>query len=400
MTNTYIPYGAYWSSPFSKWQGSLAHLHSMEFAAHVTKNALAARDLSPEAFDFAVLGITVPQHRSFFGLPWFTGMIGAGDVTGPTISQACASSARVVATASFEIDNGGATCAIAATTDRCSNGPHLYYPRPKAPGGTGISEEWVMDNFSYDPNTKTGMINTAENCAARFNISTAEQHDVVLRRYQQYEDATRSENGASFQSRYMTLPLEVPDARFRKTVAVLEGDEGITSSSAEGLAKLKPIMEGGTITFGGQTHPADGCAGMVITTEERARDLSSNPDIAIRIVSFGQGRSELAHMPLAPVLASRKALEAADIKIDDVAAIKSHNPFAVNDVVFSREMGVDVASFNNYGSPLIYGHPQGPTGMRAIIELIEELVIKGGGYGLFNGCAAGDSAMAVVVKVE
>jgi acetyl-CoA acetyltransferase family protein len=400
MTNTYIPYGAYWSSPFSKWQGSLAHLHSMEFAAHVTKNALAARDLSPEAFDFAVLGITVPQHRSFFGLPWFTGMIGAGDVTGPTISQACASSARVVATASFEIDNGGATCAIAATTDRCSNGPHLYYPRPEAPGGTGISEEWVMDNFSYDPNTKTGMINTAENCAARFNISTAEQHDVVLRRYQQYEDATRSENGASFQSRYMTLPLEVPDARFRKTVAVLEGDEGITSSSAEGLAKLKPIMEGGTITFGGQTHPADGCAGMVITTEERARDLSSNPDIAIRIVSFGQGRSELAHMPLAPVLASRKALEAADIKIDDVAAIKSHNPFAVNDVVFSREMGVDVASFNNYGSPLIYGHPQGPTGMRAIIELIEELVIKGGGYGLFNGCAAGDSAMAVVVKVE
>jgi acetyl-CoA acetyltransferase family protein len=400
MTNTYIPYGAYWSSPFSKWQGSLAHLHSMEFAAHVTKNALAARDLSPEAFDFAVLGITVPQHRSFFGLPWFTGMIGAGDVTGPTISQACASSARVVATASFEIDNGGATCAIAATTDRCSNGPHLYYPRPEAPGGTGISEEWVMDNFSYDPNTKTGMINTAENCAARFNISTAEQHDVVLRRYQQYEDATRSENGASFQSRYMTLPLEVPDARFRKTVAVLEGDEGITSSSAEGLAKLKPIMEGGTITFGGQTHPADGCAGMVITTEERARDISSNPDIAIRIVSFGQGRSELAHMPLAPVLASRKALEAADIKIDDVAAIKSHNPFAVNDVVFSREMGVDVASFNNYGSPLIYGHPQGPTGMRAIIELIEELVIKGGGYGLFNGCAAGDSAMAVVVKVE
>lgn len=400
MTNTYIPYGAYWSTPFAKWQGSLAHLHSMEFAAHVTKAALAARDISPDVFDFGVLGITVPQRRSFFGLPWFTGMIGAGQVTGPTISQACASSARVVAAASQEIDGGGASCVIAVTTDRCSNGPHLYYPNPKAPGGTGESEEWVMDNFSYDPHAKTGMIDTAENCATKWKISTAEQHDVVLRRYEQYEEATKPKDGATFQSRYMVLPLEVPDARYRKTVAVLEGDEGIRPSAAEGLAKLRPIKEGGTITYGGQTHPADGNAGMVITTQERARELSSDPDIVIKLISFGQGRADLAYMPFAPVVASRKALEAADISIDDVAAIKSHNPFAVNDIIFSREMGVDVTTFNNYGSPLIYGHPQGPTGMRVILELIEELVLKGGGYGLFNGCAAGDSAMAVVLKVE
>lgn len=400
MTNTYIPYGAYWSSPFVKWQGSLAHLHAMQFAAHVAKGALAARNISPEVFDFGVLGMTVPQRRSFFGLPWFTGMIGAGEVTGPTINQACATGARVIATASLEIDGGAASCAIAATADRISNGPHLYYPNNMAPGGTGEAEDWVMDNFGYDPHAKTGMIETAENCAAKWKISTAEQHDVVLCRYHQYEDSTKTKDGATFQSRYMVLPLEVPDLRYKKTIAVLEGDEGITASSSEGLAKLRPIKENGTITFGGQTHPADGCAAMVITTEEKARELSSDPAVVIRLISFGQGRAELAHMPFAPVIASRKALAAADIKIDDVAAIKSHNPFAVNDVVFSREMGVDVTTFNNYGSSLIYGHPQAPTGMRAIIELIEELVMKGGGYGLFNGCAAGDSSMAVVLKVN
>ena len=54
---------------------------------------------------------------------------------------------------------------------------------------------------------------------------------------------------------------------------------------------------------------------------------------------------------------------------------------------------------NNYGSPLVYGHPQGPTGMRVMIELIEELALAGGGYGLFSGCAAGDTAMAVVLRV-
>lgn len=79
--------------------------------------------------------------------------------------------------------------------------------------------------------------------------------------------------------------------------------------------------------------------------------------------------------------------------------MKSHNPFAVNDIIFAKELGLDVMTMNNYGCSLIWGHPQGPTGLRAIIELIEELALAGGGYGLFHGCAAGDSAMAVVVEV-
>ena len=105
-------------------------------------------------------------------------------------------------------------------------------------------------------------------------------------------------------------------------------------------------------------------------------------------------------MPVAPVPASQQALAAAGINIKDVKAIKSHNPFAVNDIIFSREMGVDLDNMNNYGCSLIWGHPQGPTGMRGIMEMIEELVITGGGYGLFQGCAAGDSAMAVVIEVS
>jgi acetyl-CoA acetyltransferase len=81
-------------------------------------------------------------------------------------------------------------------------------------------------------------------------------------------------------------------------------------------------------------------------------------------------------------------------------AIKTHNPFAVNDIYLCREMGVEPEALNNYGSSLIYGHPQGPTGQRLIIELIEELVLRGGGYGLFAGCAAGETSGAVVLKVE
>ena len=198
----------------------------------------------------------------------------------------------------------------------------------------------------------------------------------------------------------MTLPFDVPDARFRKTVSTMNGDEGIFQSTAEGLAKLRTVKEGGTITFGGQTYPADGAAGMVVTTEEKAQELSADPAITIKVVSFGQARVEKSYMPAATIPASMQALEGAGIGISDLAAIKSHNPFAVNDIVFARETGADLMSMNNYGCSLIWGHPQGPTGMRAMIELIEELTLLGGGWGLFQGCAAGDTSMAAVLKVD
>ena len=117
-------------------------------------------------------------------------------------------------------------------------------------------------------------------------------------------------------------------------------------------------------------------------------------------MAFGQARAKKGFMAQATVPAARSALNAAGIGITDVKSIKTHNPFAVNDIYLAREMGIDLDAFNHYGSSLIFGHPQGPTGMRLVIELIEELVLRGGGFGLFTGCAAGDSAAAVVVHVD
>jgi acetyl-CoA acetyltransferase len=79
--------------------------------------------------------------------------------------------------------------------------------------------------------------------------------------------------------------------------------------------------------------------------------------------------------------------------------VKTHNPFAVNDLAFAADTGFDWRKMNNYGSSIIWGHPQGPTGLRGVIELIEELVLRGGGVGVFTGCAAGDSGVATVLRV-
>jgi acetyl-CoA acetyltransferase family protein len=398
MSHSYIPYGAYWSTPFARWQGSLAGLHALQLAAHVAREELAKRKIDPAAtFDHAILGTTVPQHQSFYGLPWVTGMIGAGGVGGPTVNQACATSARCLAMADQEVRDGQSNCTLVITADRCSNGPHMYYPAPEGPGGTGAHEDYVLDNFSNDPYAHCAMVDTADNVARKFNISTEYQNEITLQRYQQYADATA--NDSAFLRRFMTLPFAAPDARFKKTKTTLTGDEGIVNTTAEGLAKLKPVRPDGSVTFGGQTHPADGNAAMIVTTEARAAELSAKPNVKIRLAGFGQARTDKAHMPYAPIPAAKRALEAAGVKITDIAIAKSHNPFIVNDIVFAMETGFSLDKLNNYGCSLVWGHPQGPTGMRAVIELIEELEIRGGGLGLFMGCAAGDSAMALVVEV-
>ncbi len=283
------------------------------------------------------------------------------------------------------------------TADRCSNGATLVYPNPSGPGATSITENWVLDNFSNDPFAMNAMIDTAENVAMRYQITSAEQHDVTLRRYQQYQDALADDR--AFQRRYM-VETPITDANFRKQTGTLSTDEGVFPITADKLAKLKPVKPNGTVTFGGQTHPADGNASMLVTTKERAEELSQDKGITIQLLGFGQARVEKGHMPMAPVPAARAALEAAGLTIKDIDAVKTHNPFAVNDIVFARDTGFPVEKMNNYGSSLIFGHPQGPTGTRSVIELIEELALRGGGNGLFTGCAAGDTGMAVVLKVS
>jgi acetyl-CoA acetyltransferase family protein len=398
FNHVFIPYGAYWSTPFARWQGNFAHLHPILFAADVARRALHERDIAPETFDALFLGMTVPAEHSFYGAPWLAGLIGSTNVSGPTINQACATSARVVGSAAFEVEAGTDRCLLAITCDKTSNGPHIYYPNPLGPGGKGEDEDWVWDNFNFDPFAANAMIETAENVAAEARITQEEQNAVTLLRYQQYQRALKDD--AAFHRRYMFTPIEVKDPAGRKVVATVADDEGVYATTAEGLSRLRPVKEGGSVSFGTQTHPADGNCGMVITSRERARELSRDPAVNVQVVSFGQARAKKGFMAQATVPAARQALNAAGISLKDIKSIKTHNPFAVNDIYFAREMGISLDAFNNYGSSLIFGHPQGPTGMRLMIELIEELVLLGGGYGLFTGCAAGDTGAAIALRVE
>ena len=390
----HIPYGGYWSTPFCRWQGSLSGEHPIRLAASCAGAFLEGAGCEPESLDGIHFGMTVPQHKSFWGAPWIGGLIGAEQVTGPTLSQACATSARVVASGASAVELGGSGRVLALAADRVSNGPTLYYPDPSGPGGRGVTEHWVWDNFNEDPHANVAMIRTAENIARRFGYSRRAQDDLALRRQEQYGMALAED--CAFQRRYM-VDVAVGAKRRPQTVS---RDEGIRERTEEGVQALEPVLGNGTVTAAAQTHPADGNAGLLLTTAEQAEELGRNRSVSVQLVSYGEGRAEKAYMGMAPVAAAKAALADAGLEMDAVAAVKTHNPFAVNDLYFAEATGFEAGDMNNYGSSLIFGHPQGPTGMRLVLELIEELALMGGGYGLFAGCAAGDSAAALVLKVD
>jgi acetyl-CoA acetyltransferase len=394
LEKAYLPFRGYYSSPYAKWQGTLANFHSLELAAQTAKRWLGARGIDPRSFDYLFLGTTIHQRQGFYGAPWVAGLLGAEHTPGLCLSQACATSTACLFQAALGIEAGQYETALIVTADRTSNGPHVVWPNPAGPGGQVEHENWLMDNFNRDPFAGVAMIQTAEAVAAEIGATKAECDELAARRYEQYLDALADDR--KFQRNYL-FPVEA--AAGKKNVVRLEADEGILPASRESLSKLGPVVPGGTHSFGAQTHPADGNGALIVTTREGARRLSADPVVEVAVISHGFARVEKGRMPRALAPAARMALEKAGIGLSDLKAVKTHNPFAVNDLAFARETGLDAARFNNYGSPLVYGHPQGPTAGRCVMELIEELTLLGGGFGLFTGCAAGDTGSALVIRV-
>jgi acetyl-CoA acetyltransferase family protein len=396
LTKAFIPYKGYYSTPFCRWQGTMANENAISLAANTGHRWLTKNNVDPTILDYMYFGITVAQHHLFYSHTWAAAMLvdGAKDLPALMVHQACTTSTTCIHLAALNIEAGTYETGFALMADRCSNGPHTVWAQPLGPGGEVESENWMMDNFNRDPWAGQKMIQTAENVARDLGTTREQCDAVTLRRYEQYQDALA--NDRAFQKRYM-FPAEVRISR-KKTVMV-EEDEGVTPTSAEGLARLKPVEPGGVLTFAAQTFPADGNCGFIITTRDKAKELSADPNTEIQIVSYGFAREKKGYMAAAPVPAAEMALEKAGIKVGDLKAVKTHQPFAINDINMAEKMGIDVNWMNNYGNSLIYGHPQGPTAGRIIAELLEEVVMLGGGYALWAGCAAGDTAAAMVFKI-
>ena len=183
-----------------------------------------------------------------------------------------------------------------------------------------------------------------------------------------------------------------------RPIGTIADDLGVRKLTRDALRAMRELDT--CITGGTQTHASDGMATLLVTTKEKAKELSPKPEINIEFVAKAELRTSPGLMPEAPALAVRKLLDRTGLTMKDIAVAKNHNPFAVNDVIFAKLLECDWHDMNKTGCSLVWGHPQGPTLTRTLIEALEEAVSLGGGHVLIFGCAAGDVGISALFKVS
>ena len=151
LSKAFIPYSGYYSTPFARWQGSLANVNAITLGAETTKRWIANKNWDPNVLDYLILGITIGQPKVFYGGPWASALIGAAGIPGCVLSQACSTSTTGIYQAAMGVETGMYATAYCLMVDRTSNGPHTIWPNPQGPGGQVVSEDWVMDHFGHDP---------------------------------------------------------------------------------------------------------------------------------------------------------------------------------------------------------------------------------------------------------
>jgi acetyl-CoA acetyltransferase len=385
-----IPYGTWGSSYFPAWQTSvLAEVNIGQFAGEAANRILGKRKVATDQLDFLVIGSTIPWHWKFWTAPLVSSCMGRR-LPGYHVEQACATGLQATLLGAGEVQNGAHDVVGVLAFDRTSDSPVGVFPERRSYERTqAISDVW--DNFGFDPATGNAMITTAGMAARKHKLDRKEVDEITFHRYAQYFQARES----GLLDRVL-VPLDVLNVQGRPLGRVDE-DKGVRQVTMESLVSMRELDT--CVTSGTQTHASDGMAVLLVATPEKAAQLSPRPEIDIQFVAKTEIRTAPSLMPEAPTLAVKKLLDRTGLSMKDMAVVKNHNPFAVNDAIFARVMGYDWRAMNNTGCPLVWGHPQGPTLTRVIIEALEEAVDLGGGYVLVFGCAAGDVGIASILKV-
>jgi len=386
-----IPYGTWGSSYFPAWQTSpLSEVNIGQFAGEAMARILGLRKVPKSELQYLVIGSTIPWHWKFWTAPLVASCMGQR-LPGFHVEQACATGLQAVLVAGAEIQGGSNESVGVLTFDRTSDSPVGVFPERRAHQRThAIADVW--DNFGFDPATGNAMITAAGITARKYRIDRHETDDIAYLRYAQYFEAKAS----GFLDRVL-VPLDLLNVAGRPLGRV-DADLGVRPVTHDALRAQRELDT--CVTSGGQTHASDGMAALLVTTREKARVLSPRPEVEIRFIAKCEARTEPSLMPEAPAFAVKRLLERCGLTTDDMAVVKNHNPFAVNDAVFTRVTGYDWRKMNRTGCSLVWGHPQGPTLTRVLIEALEEAVTLGGGYVLIFGCAAGDVGIAALFEVS
>jgi acetyl-CoA C-acetyltransferase len=311
-----------------------------------------------------------------------------------TINQVCGSGLKAVALAAQAIQTANAEIVVAGGMESMTNAPYLL---PQARAGYRMGNGALVDSMIYDGLWEVykgfHMGAAAEMIAAKYGISREEQDAFAAESHRRAAAAT-----AQGLFRGEILPVEIPAAKRGAASRLFDADETIRpETTPEILARLKPaFLENGTVTAGNAPGVSDGAAALVVTSEERARELGLKPLAVICAQSTSGGEPEW--FGLAPIEAVRKVAARAGWPLDSVDLFELNEAFSVQALAVNRDLGLDPAKVNVHGGAVAIGHPIGASGARVLTTLIYALERYGNSRGIAALCLGGGNAVGLAVE--
>jgi acetyl-CoA C-acetyltransferase len=317
------------------------------------------------------------------------------EVNSFTVGKVCASSMKAVALAAQAIKAGDADVMIAGGMENMSMAP-FYLPKARygyrmgrlTDGGCDIQDGMVYDGL-YELFYGYHMGMTAENIAAKYNISRLEQDTLASESNARAVAATKA---GRFKEEI--IPIEI---RVKKEVKLFDTDEHPRESPVEVLGKLAPAFKkDGTVTAGNASSINDAAAAVLMMSEEAAKKYGLKPLAYVK--SYASGGIDPAYMGMGAVPAANKALKLAGLGVKDINLFELNEAFASQAIGCIRELGIDNKICNVNGGGVSLGHPIGCTGARIVVTLMYEMQRQQSKYGLAALCIGGGQGMAVVLE--
>jgi acetyl-CoA C-acetyltransferase len=306
------------------------------------------------------------------------------------MNQLCGSGLRSVALGMQQIANGDAKIIVAGGQESMSMSPHLAYMR----AGTKMGDIKFMDSLLrdglFDAFHGYHMGVTAENVAAKWQISRDEQDKFALGSQNKAEAAQKA---GKFKDEI--VPVTIAG---RKGDVVVDQDEYIKpGTTLEALQKLRPAFnKEGSVTAGNASGINDGAAALVLMSAAEASKRGLTP--MARIASWATAGVDPAIMGSGPIPASRKALEKAGWKVKDLELIEANEAFAAQALAVNKDMGWDPSIVNVNGGAIAIGHPIGASGARILNTLLFEMQRRNAKKGLATLCIGGGMGIALTVE--
>ncbi len=371
--------------------GAFANIPAHELGAAAVREAVARARVEPGEVDEVILGqiLTAGEGQN----PARQAAIGAGlpkETTAFGINQLCGSGLRSVALGMQQILTGDARIVVAGGQESMSMAPHCAHLR----GGVKMGDLQMVDTMIkdglWDAFNGYHMGTTAENVAREFQITREVQDDFAVKSQNKAEAA---QNADRFKDEIVPFTVKT-----RKGDVVVDRDEyPRAGATIEALQKLRPAFaKDGSVTAGNASGINDGAAAVVLMTADEAARRGVAP--LARIVSWATAGVDPAVMGTGPIPASKKALEKAGWKVEDLDLIEANEAFAAQACAVNIGLGWDPGIVNVNGGAIAIGHPIGASGARVLVTLLHEMQKRDAKRGLATLCIGGGMGVAMCVE--